>query len=68
MLYAATATGAPISTTHAISSAIVGVGSTRSAKSVRWGWRGRSSSAWVLTIPGAGLMAALVYLVIAAFL
>ena len=68
MLYVATATGAPISTTQAISSAIVGVGATRSAKSVRWGVARSIAIAWVLTIPGAGLIAAVVYLLIATFL
>jgi PiT family inorganic phosphate transporter len=68
VLYAATATGAPISTTHAISSAIVGVGATRSAKAVRWGVARSIVIAWVLTIPGAGLVAAMAYLLIATFL
>ena len=68
VLYVATATGAPISTTQAISSAIVGVGATRSAKSVRWGVARSIAIAWVLTIPGAGLIAAVVYLLIATFL
>ena len=68
VLYVATATGAPISTTHAISSAIVGVGATRSAKSVRWGVARSIVIAWVLTMPGAGLIAALVYLLMATFL
>ena len=68
VLYAATATGAPISTTHAISSAIVGVGATRSAKAVRWGVARSIVIAWVLTIPGAGLVAAVAYAILAAFL
>ena len=54
VLYAATATGAPISTTHAISSAIMGVGATRSRKAVRWGVARSIVVAWVLTFPGAG--------------
>ena len=61
VLYVATATGAPISTTHAISSAIVGVGATRSAKSVRWGVARSIVIAWVLTFPGAGLAAVIAY-------
>lgn len=61
VLYVATATGAPISTTHAISSAIVGVGATRSAKSVRWGVARSIVIAWVLTFPGAGLAAVVAY-------
>jgi PiT family inorganic phosphate transporter len=61
VLYAATATGAPISTTHAITSAIMGVGATRSAKAVRWGVARQIVTAWVLTFPGAGLAAAAAY-------
>ena len=48
----ATRFGVPISTTHAISGAILGVGSTRRLSAVRWGIAGRIVSAWVLTIPG----------------
>jgi PiT family inorganic phosphate transporter len=48
----ATRFGIPISTTHAISGAILGVGSTRRLSAVRWGIAGRIVSAWVLTIPG----------------
>lgn len=59
ILYVATALRAPISTTHAITSAIMGVGSTRSLKAVRWGVAKDIVGAWVLTFPGAGLVAAL---------
>jgi PiT family inorganic phosphate transporter len=48
----ATRFGIPISTTHAISGAILGVGATRRLSAVRWGIAGRIVSAWVLTIPG----------------
>jgi inorganic phosphate transporter, PiT family len=68
VLYVATATGAPISTTQAISSAIMGVGATRSAKAVRWGVARSIVIAWVLTMPGAGLAAALAYLALALFI
>ncbi|WP_371814078.1 anion permease [Phycicoccus sp. HDW14] len=64
VLWVATMTGAPISTTHAITAAITGVGSTRSAKAVRWGVARSIVVAWVLTFPGAGLAAALVYLIL----
>jgi len=47
----ATRLGIPISTTHAISGAILGVGATRRLSAVRWGIAGRIVSAWVLTIP-----------------
>ena len=65
VLYAATATGAPISTTHAITSAIMGVGATRSVKAVRWGVAREIVLAWVLTFPGAGLAAAAAYALLA---
>jgi PiT family inorganic phosphate transporter len=47
----ATRYGVPISTTHAISSAIMGVGAVRGAKSVRWGVAGNIVTAWILTLP-----------------
>ena len=65
VLYAATATGAPISTTHAITSAIMGVGATKSVKAVRWGVAQSIVIAWVLTFPGAGLAAAACYALLA---
>ena len=52
----ATRFGIPISTTHAISGAILGVGSTRRLSAVRWGIAGRIVSAWVITIPGCFLL------------
>ena len=59
---AAFAFQAPISTTHTITSAIMGVGATRRLSAVRWGVAGSIAVAWVLTIPAAGLVAAGVYL------
>jgi PiT family inorganic phosphate transporter len=56
--------GIPISTTHAITGAILGVGTTRGVRSVRWIWGQRIVLAWVLTIPCAAFMAALAYLLI----
>ena len=50
--------GMPVSTTHVISSAIMGVGSARGAKGVRWGVARRILLAWVVTIPASGLVAA----------
>jgi PiT family inorganic phosphate transporter len=49
--------GIPISTTHTITGAIIGVGSLRRLSAVRWGVAGRVVWAWVLTIPGSALMA-----------
>jgi PiT family inorganic phosphate transporter len=60
-LFIATALGVPVSTTHTITGAIVGVGATRSAAAVRWGIAGNIVWAWILTIPAAGLVAALFY-------
>src|SRR5215204_2664966 len=57
----ATQTGVPVSTTHAITGAIVGVGATRRLSAVRWGVAGQIIWAWVLTIPAAFLIAAGVY-------
>ena len=55
--------GIPVSTTHVISSAIMGVGATRRLSAVRWGVARRIVWAWVLTIPASAGVAALVYLV-----
>jgi PiT family inorganic phosphate transporter len=63
-LFGATAAGIPVSTTHTITGAIVGVGSARRLSAVKWGVAGRIVWAWVLTIPMAGLIAALSYFVI----
>jgi inorganic phosphate transporter, PiT family len=52
----ATRFGVPISTTHAISGAILGVGATRRLSAVRWGIAGRIVTAWVLTIPGCFIL------------
>jgi PiT family inorganic phosphate transporter len=60
-LLIATQTGVPVSTTHAITGAIVGVGSTRRLSAVRWGVARRIVWAWVLTIPAAFLIAAGAY-------
>jgi PiT family inorganic phosphate transporter len=60
-LYLATHLGIPVSTTHTITGAIVGVGSTRRLSAVRWGVAGRIVWAWVLTIPAAASVAAATY-------
>jgi PiT family inorganic phosphate transporter len=51
----------PVSTTHTITSAVLGAGATRRLSAVRWGVAGNILAAWVLTIPGAGLVAAVTY-------
>jgi inorganic phosphate transporter, PiT family len=60
-LYLATYLGIPVSTTHTITGAIVGVGATRRLSAVRWGVAGRIVWAWVLTIPAAATIAAVTY-------
>ena len=59
---------APISTTHTITSAIMGVGSTKRFSAVRWGVAGNIGLAWVMTIPAAALVAAVMYWVLNPFL
>jgi inorganic phosphate transporter, PiT family len=59
--------GIPVSTTHTITGAIVGVGSLKRLSAVRWGVAGRVVWAWVLTIPGTALVAALCWGVLALF-
>ncbi|MFO1462948.1 MAG: inorganic phosphate transporter [bacterium] len=61
-LFGATFAGIPISTTHTITGAIVGVGAVRRLSSVRWGIAGRIVWAWIFTIPAAALVAAGTYL------
>src|SRR5437660_841651 len=60
-LFLATALGVPVSTTHTITGAIVGVGSVRRASAVRWALAGNIVWAWILTIPAAAAVAALFY-------
>ncbi|HEV7486460.1 MAG TPA: inorganic phosphate transporter [Thermoanaerobaculia bacterium] len=66
-LFLASSFGIPVSTTHTITGAIVGVGATRRLSAVRWGIAGRIVWAWILTIPMAASMGALMYWVAAAF-
>lgn len=60
-LFIATSLGVPVSTTHTITGAIVGVGSTKNASAVRWGVAGNIVWAWVLTIPASAFVAAVGY-------
>jgi PiT family inorganic phosphate transporter len=60
-LFTATALGVPVSTTHTITGAIVGVGSVRRLSAVRWGVAGKIVWAWVLTIPASAIIAWLTY-------
>ena len=66
-LFATASLGIPVSTTHTIAGAIMGVGSTRRLSAVRWGVARRIVYAWVLTIPAAAAMAALLYSLLSIF-
>ena len=60
-LFLATGLGIPVSTTHTITGAIVGVGSTQRASAVRWGVAGNIVWAWIFTIPASAFVAAIGY-------
>jgi len=64
MLFISTNFGIPVSTTHTITGAIMGIGSLRGLSAVRWGIAGRIVWAWILTIPCSALIAALAYSVV----
>ena len=62
-----TVTGTPVSTTHTITGAIVGVGATRRLSAVKWGVAGRIVWAWILTIPAAAFVAAVSFWIVEFF-
>jgi len=64
ILFATAQFGIPVSTTHVISSAIMGVGSSRGSRGVRWGVARNILIAWVVTIPAAAAVAALAWIVL----
>ncbi len=68
VIQVATHFGFPVSTTHTITAAIMGVGATKRLSAVRWGVAGNIIFAWVLTLPAAGLVAAGIYLAFTAIL
>jgi inorganic phosphate transporter, PiT family len=68
IIFTASHFGMPVSTTHVISSAILGVGSTGRLSAVRWGVARSIVTAWVLTLPAAGLVAAICYVVLRPFI
>jgi PiT family inorganic phosphate transporter len=63
-LFTATHLGVPVSTTHTITGAIIGVGSIRRLSAVRWGVAGRIVWAWILTIPASAAIAAATWWVV----
>jgi PiT family inorganic phosphate transporter len=60
-LFIASGSGIPVSTTHTITGAIVGVGSSHKFSAVRWGLAGTIVWAWILTIPASAIMAAIAW-------
>ena len=68
IIYTASHFGMPVSTTHVISSAIIGVGSSDRLSAVRWGVAGNIVIAWILTIPASALVAGIAYVVVSPFL
>jgi len=67
MLFLATHAGIPVSTTHTITGSIVGVGATTKLSAVKWGLAARIVWAWILTVPAAGIIAALSFWVFKLF-
>lgn len=65
-IFLATFLGIPVSTTHTISGAIVGVGATQRLSAVRWGVAANMIWAWVITIPASAAVASITYLIVAA--
>ena len=63
-LFVASGLGVPVSTTHTITGAIIGVGSVKRVSAVRWGVARQIVWAWILTIPASALLAALTYAVV----
>jgi inorganic phosphate transporter, PiT family len=57
-LFLASSLGVPVSTTHTITGAIIGVGSSQRASAVRWGVAGNIVIAWIITVPAAAAIAA----------
>ncbi|TCZ65463.1 inorganic phosphate transporter [Roseicella aquatilis] len=66
-LFMATELGVPVSTTHTITGAIIGVGTARRTSAVRWGIAGNIVVAWVVTLPAAALVAAAAYWLVGLF-
>jgi len=60
--------GIPVSTTHTITGAIIGVGATKRLSAVRWGVTVNLLWAWILTIPVSALLAAIIYLIVSIFI
>jgi PiT family inorganic phosphate transporter len=61
MLFAATSFGIPVSTTHTITGSIIGVGAAKKMSAVRWTVAKEIVTAWIITIPASGVLAAVFY-------
>jgi PiT family inorganic phosphate transporter len=68
VILGASSIGMPVSTTHVITSAILGVGLSKRLTAVNWNVAGRILIAWVLTIPASAIMAGMTYLILSPFL
>ena len=66
VIFAASLVGAPVSTTHVVSSSIMGIGASERPKAVRWNKAKEIVTTWVVTIPGSAAMAVATYLVVRA--
>jgi len=64
VIFGASMVGAPVSTTHVVSSSLMGIGASERPKAVRWAKARDIVSTWVITIPGAGTVSVLTYLVV----
>jgi inorganic phosphate transporter, PiT family len=67
VILAASSVGYPLSTTHVISGGIMGAGAAKQVSAVRWGVAGNIVTAWVLTLPAAGVVGAVTYAICQAF-
>ncbi len=68
VIFTASMIGAPVSTTHVVSSSLMGIGAAERPKAVRWAKAKEIISTWIITIPGAGLASAITYVIINLFL
>lgn len=68
VIFGASLSGAPVSTTHVVATSIMGIGASERPKAVRWGKAAEIVAAWFITIPGAALMSVTCYLIVQAFI
>ncbi|NCA69323.1 MAG: inorganic phosphate transporter [Sphingobacteriia bacterium] len=68
VIFSASMVGAPVSTTHVVTSSLMGIGASERPKAVRWSKAKEIVTTWILTIPGAGTVSALTYLLVSLFM